>query len=354
MNGTKTVVYNFNQIKIWRKKIMRKTFLCMFGTFVAVSVLFISVADIIAQPAAGSDNEGRGRGRGMRTTAGANNFGGFGFGFGGGVGIGSLLQNDNAKKHLNLTDDQVEKLQKIASEQRNTFPRLPRATAAGNNNERPAPPSSDDLKKFNEELEKFQTETKKKVNEVLTPEQQTKFKALPFQMAGGLDAQFINARTFEFLELSGDQKDKFKKLDEENQTALRGLFTRPSAGETRLTREEIQKQREEVAQKREALTKSYREKALALLTPEQKATAEKLTKEAKELKLQPQRGQRGNRDARGERGDRGGRGERGRNRANDNYTPNSDSWRPGAGASEENKTPRRPFPRNNNNNNNAT
>ncbi|MDR0391125.1 MAG: Spy/CpxP family protein refolding chaperone [Planctomycetaceae bacterium] len=327
---------------------MRKTFLCMFGTLVAVSALFISVADILAQPAAGSNNEGRGRGNGMRTAAGANNFGGFGFG--GGFGIGAVLQNDNAKKYLNLTDDQVEKLQKIASEQRNNFPRPPRAT--GNNGERPAPPSSEDLKKLNEEREKTQAETKKKINEILTPEQQTKFKALPFQMAGGLEARFINARTFDFLDLTGDQKDKLKKLDEENQAALRGLFTRPSAGETRLTREEIQKQREEITQKREALTKSYRENVLALLTPEQKATAEKLTKEAQELKLQPQRGQRRNRDARGERDDRGGRGERGRNRANDNYTPNSDSWRPGAGASEENKTPRRPFPRNNNNNNN--
>jgi Spy/CpxP family protein refolding chaperone len=329
---------------------MKKTFLCMFGTLIAVSALFISVADIIAQPAANTDNEGRGRGRGMRTPAGAEGMGrgfgfnGGGFGFaGGGFGIGAVLQNDNAKKHLNLTDEQVEKLQKIASEQRNNFPRPPRA--AGNNGERPAPPSSDDLKKFNEEREKTQAETKKKINEILTPEQQTKFKVLPFQMAGGLDARFINARTFDFLDLTDDQKDKLKKLDEENQTALRESFTRPSADGARLTREEIQKQREEITQKREALTKSYREKVLALLTPEQKATAEKLTKEAQELKLQPQRGgQRGNRDARGERGDRG------RNRSNDNYTPDSESWRPGAGASEGNRSPRRPFPRNNNNN----
>ncbi|MDR1485856.1 MAG: Spy/CpxP family protein refolding chaperone [Planctomycetaceae bacterium] len=331
---------------------MKKTILCLFGALAATGLLIISAADILAQPA---DGGGRGRDRGRsdrdRNTGdrggdrdrdrggdrgraggferGGRTSGGFGFGFGSGLGV--LLQNENAKKHLNLTEDQVAKLQKISDDQRANFPRPPR----GNNEDgrRPAPPSEEDMKKFNETIEKSQAESKKKINEVLTPEQQAKFKVLPFQVAGGLESRFINARTFEFLDLSDAQKEQFKKLDEENRAEFGKLFTQPTGNDTtRLTQEEVRKQREE-------LSKKAREKALALLTPAQKATAEKLTEEAKQLKLQPQRDERdrGNRDRR-ERGER--------NRGNNEYRPGSDSWRPGAGTPENGGNSRRPFPRN--------
>ncbi|MDR2346281.1 MAG: Spy/CpxP family protein refolding chaperone [Planctomycetaceae bacterium] len=326
---------------------MRKTILCLF----IVGITLISTAFVSAQPGGGEGRErgrnngdrertngDRDRGRTDRDRTGGNrdrgipNFGGPGFNSFG-SGLGALLQNENAKKHLNLTEDQTTKLQKISEEQRSNF-RRPR----GDNNN---PPSQEDIKKFNETLAKNQEETQKKINEVLTPEQQTKYKALPFQLAGGLETRFFNTRMLEFLELSDEQKTKFKQLEEETQAEMRKLFTRPdnNTSNVRPSREEAQKQREETQKKSDELRKSVLEKALALLTPEQKATAEKLTEEAKQLKLQPQRRERGERGER-ERGERGSE-----RRGNNEYRPNNDSWRPGSNTPNNGDNSRRPFPR---------
>jgi Spy/CpxP family protein refolding chaperone len=241
------------------------------------------------------------------------------------------LQNEKLKKHFNLTEDQAAKLQKIADEQRSNFQR-PRGNEG--NADRPAgPPSEEDIKKFTEEREKHQAETKTKINEVLTPEQQEKFKVLPFQLAGGLDSPFLNTRSFEFLNLTDEQKAKLKKLDEENQP----VFTRPPVGDNgqprRPTPEESEKRQKE-AQERNT---KIREGILSVLTPEQKTTVEKLTAEAKQLELQPQRG--------GERGNRDGRGEGGGRRGGSDYRPNGGSWTPGSGTPNNTENSRRPFPR---------
>ncbi|MDR2169529.1 MAG: hypothetical protein LBP59_05255 [Planctomycetaceae bacterium] len=341
---------------------MRKTFLCFFGAMLVVGLVLISTADIFAQP----NNEGRNRDRDRgqnergdrgergnrnergdrndRGDRGGRNFGGPGAGgnfLGGGSGLGILLQNENAKKHLNLTEDQTTKLQKIAEEQRNNFPRFPR-----NNNENNTRPTQDDLKKFGEAVEKYQADTQKKVNEILTQEQQTKFKTLPFQVTGGLESRFLNARSFDFLDLSEDQKAKFKQIEEENQAEFRRIFTRDGARpNSRPTNEDVQKQRDEMQKRRE----QQKQKLLALLTPEQKALAEKLTAEAKQLNLQPQRNERN----RGERNNRD-RNRNGRERGNNEYRPNNDSWKPGSGTPENNNTQQRRFPRGNQENTTPT
>jgi Spy/CpxP family protein refolding chaperone len=326
----------------------------------AVGVAFVAATEIFAQsddaqsgnnserPAArargdrggdrgnrGGDRGNRGGDRGGRAFAG-NFAGGFGGGFGGGNALGTLLQNDKVKKHFALTEEQTTKLQKIADEQRNA-PRPNFGRAEGNGG-RPAPPTEEDFKKFGEELEKRQAETKKKINEVLTADQQEKFKALPFQIAGGLESRYFNPQQFEFLKLSDDQKAKFQKISEEVQAGFRNSFN-PQTGDRpqgRPSEEEIQKRRAE-SQKR---TDEIRGKVLALLTPEQKALAEKLTAEAKQLDLQRQRdGERGNREGRGDRDGRNRGGSEGE------YRPNSNSWTPGSGTPADNSNNRRRFPR---------
>jgi Spy/CpxP family protein refolding chaperone len=246
------------------------------------------------------------------------------------------LQNENAKKHLNLTEDQTAKLQKIFDDQRANFPRPARGGANG------AQASDEDRKKYADQIEKYQSDVNKLVAEALTEEQRAKYKVLPFQIAGGLETRFFNARLFDALDLSEEQKTKFKQLEEETSAEFRKLFT-PSDG-PRPTADEAQKQRDEFQKKSDELRKSIREKAVALLTPEQKAKAEKLTEESKQLKLQPQRNERGRGDRqRGdrERGDR----DRGDRRGGNEYRPNDDSWRPGAGTPENGGNSRRPFPR---------
>jgi Spy/CpxP family protein refolding chaperone len=253
-----------------------------------------------------------------------------------------LLQNEDAQKHFNLTEEQTKKLQKISDDQRANFPR-PTWGRGGDGQS-----AEENRKKFIEQIEKLQADVKKQINDVLTEEQQAKYKVLPFQLAGGLDTRFFNVQLFDVLNLSDDQKTQFKKLAEESQAEFRKLFTRPPEGDrdedaARPSREEIQKQREELQKKGDELRKSIREKVVGLLTPEQKALAEKLTEEAKQLKLQPQRNERG----RGERqrGDRE-RGERDRGgHGNNEYRPSGDSWRPGSGTPENRDDSRRPFPR---------
>ncbi|MDR0608538.1 MAG: Spy/CpxP family protein refolding chaperone [Planctomycetaceae bacterium] len=287
--------------------------------FVFAVAVFSTVT--FAQPGGGADRPG-GRERGREP---GGNFAG------GGGGIELLTRNAEIKSRLGLTEEQVGKLGKLSEELR-----------ARPNDRRPGsgPPSREELQKFREEFEKRFDETQTKINQILTPEQQEKYKTLQFQLIGGLDSPLLRVRSLEVLNLTEEQKAKLKTINDEREAESRAAFEKRGPIDWRkLSQEEREKLGAELQAENETRTKKFAEQIKAVLTPEQKEKAEKLTAEAKEVQEKIGFGI-GIRERRGGE-NRSGRGEGGE------YRPDRDSWRPGQGAGErgnQNRQPRRTFP----------
>jgi Spy/CpxP family protein refolding chaperone len=163
-----------------------------------------------------------------------------------------------------------------------------------------------------------------KIVSAWNPEQQTKARELSFQLAGGLDSRVMNERTLETLDLTADQKEKFRKIltdrDAEFSRVMQNFDWRNATPE----------EREKMRSDAETRTKRYADLIKALLTPEQKAKAEKLTAAAPELREKlgiPAPGQRG----------QGGRAQG--QQPGQPYVPGAGAWRPGQGAPDTGDTP---------------
>jgi Spy/CpxP family protein refolding chaperone len=276
----------------------------------AVVFVLSAVSSTFAQPG------GRG---GMR--------GGFGM-MGGGFGL--FLENDQLKKEVNLTEDQVTQLRKVLEESRP--PRPERREGGQGREQRPAPPSP-------EEFEKRIDETQAKLDKILTPEQREKVKVLQFQLSGGLDSPFLGTRSLTVLNLTEEQKMSLKKIEAERNAEMRKAF------ENIDFRNMSQEDRDKMRAEGEARNKKVGDQIKGILTPEQKEKGEKLTAEGKDLREKlglPELGARGQRGPRGDRGGEGGGGE---------YRPGRDSWQPGQGGGRPSRDdggqapPKRSFPR---------
>jgi hypothetical protein len=246
-------------------------------------------------------------------------------------GMEWLIRNAEIKSQLGLSEEQVDKLLKLSEEL--GARRIDRQPGSG-------PPSREELQKFREEFEKrFFDESREKINQILTSEQQEKYKILQFQLIGGLDSPFLGIRALEFLNLTDEQKAKLKAINEARETESRAAFEKRRQNNWRdLSQEEREKLGTELQAENEARTKKFAEQTKAVLTLEQKEKAEKLTAEAKQLR---EKIGIGNRERRGG-GDRPGRGE-----GDGGYRPGRDSWQPGQGTGERgnpNRQPRRAFP----------
>jgi Spy/CpxP family protein refolding chaperone len=288
----------------------------MSALFLLLTAMLLSL-DAAAQgppPGAGGP-PGGGRGPGRGTAAGP---------------IGMLLQNENFKKDVGLNEEQVGKLQKIIEESRPPRPER----GQGDQGQRPTPPSFEDIEKRIDDVQV-------KVNAVLTPEQQQKVKVLSFQLSGGLDSPFLGSRTLAVLDLTAEQKAKLKEISAKRQSSFQNFDFRNASQEERTKR----------FAEMEASNKGFTEQIKGILTADQKAKAEKLTAESKDVREKfgiPAPGQRGDRGGDRQRGD----DRRGGNRDGDGYRPGADSWRPGKGVAGDDKpadsTPRRTFPRSEN------
>jgi Spy/CpxP family protein refolding chaperone len=299
-----------------KEKNMRK----VIGTMLFVFTVVVFSTITFAQPGGGADRPG-GRDRGRAPTPGGGNFAP-------GGGIELLIRNQEIKSQLGLSEEQIGKLGKLSEELR-----------AGRGDRRPGsgPPSREELQKFREEFEKRLDESQAKINKILTPEQQEKYKTLQFQIVGGLDSPFLGVRTLEVLNLTDEQKAKLKAINETREAESRAAFEKRGQINWReLSQEEREKLGAQLQAENEGRTKKFAEQIKTVLTPEQKEKAEKLTAGAKEV--QEKIGI-GTRERRGgdDRPARGG-GE---------YRPGQDSWRPGQGTGErgnQNRQPRRTFP----------
>jgi Spy/CpxP family protein refolding chaperone len=287
------------------------------GTMLFMFVVMVFSTIVLAQP--GGQGPGGPGGRDRPRTPGGD------FAPGGGVEL--LIRNAEI---FGLSEEQVGKLNKLSEELRPRRGERPQGSGV---------PSREEIQKFREEVEKRLDESLAKINQVLTPEQQEKLKTWQFQLSGGLDSPFLSIRNLEVLNLTDEQKEKLKAINEERVAESRAaLEKRGPVDWRRLSPEDREKIGAELQAENDVRTKKFADQIKTILTPEQKEKAETLTAEAKELREKLGIGNRDRREGR----DRPER-ERGE------YRPNQDSWRPGQGTGErrnQDRQPRRAFPQN--------
>ncbi|HBT75334.1 MAG TPA: hypothetical protein DEB39_00070 [Planctomycetaceae bacterium] len=269
--------------------------------FLVMGVFLVFSAMVFAQPGGpgqggpGQGGPGRGPGRGP---------GGPGL-FDGGFGL--LIDNEDVKVAVGISEEQIEKLRTLRREDRPTW----------------QPPSQDASPEAREqEFEKFRKareEHRAKMKAVLTPEQSKKFSAVRFQLSGGLEEprgpEFLES--LEALDLTPEQKAKLDAFAQEQRKKAEQFFSSRNRSEG-----SPEERRAEIRAFFEKSQQEMKTEVNLLLTAEQKGLAAKLTQEGEGLRenLRQSFRDRERRPGRGE-----GRGERG-------YRPGADSWQPGRGA----------------------
>ena len=178
-------------------------------------------------------------------------------GRGGFGGMGNLLGNESVQKELKMDDAQKEKATKLGAdlrEKRQGFQDL----------------SQEERDKINVEIAAL---TKKTTAEILKPEQLKRYNQISYQQMG-LQA-FNDPDVAAKLKLTDDQKDKVKALGQEAQSAMAEL------------RQEFQNDREGAMKKMTAMRKEHTEKAVGLLSSEQKTTWKELLGSPFEIVIAP-------------------------------------------------------------------
>jgi hypothetical protein len=163
-------------------------------------------------------------------------------GQGRGMGGGFLLGNPSVQKELKLDDAQKEKATKLAAEMREKrqgFQDL----------------SQEERQKANAEI---MAATQKGVNEILKPEQLKRYNEIRYQQMGAM--AFNDPDVASKLKITDDQKEKIRTINMDSQSQMREIF------------QEMQNDREGATKKLTALRKEISEKAVGVLSSEQKTT----------------------------------------------------------------------------------
>ncbi len=180
---------------------------------------------------------------------------------GGGMGGGAmLLSNKSVQKELKVSDEQVEKLNTLATE------------TMAKNRERFQGFQDLSQEERQSKMREAQAELHKGLDGVLKPEQVKRFKQIELQI-GGFNA-FGQPRVQEALKLTDEQKTKVREISEEARGAM------PS-------REDFQSDREAAMKKRAEISKGATEKVTALLTEDQKKEWKDLAGEPFDYKPEP-------------------------------------------------------------------
>ena len=200
-----------------------------------------------------------------------------------GTGIrASFFQNQEFFNMLELTPQQITDLQEAWRESTERYQPLVGTFPRPEPNANPQTP--EEMRKRQEEMqlrsETWRDESLKRIERVLKPEQRTKFREIIFQLAGGLNSNssMLNELALSALDLTGTQKEQFRKLVEERNVVLWAIRDsappedRPLPGTVRIGAEVMQ-----------AITQ-FTEQFQSLLTVEQRTKAEKLTAEIPALR----------------------------------------------------------------------
>jgi hypothetical protein len=166
----------------------------------------------------------------------------------------SLLANEEVQKELKLTDEQKEKVKAFAPAQAQGG----RGGAGGGNRQR-----GQGGQGVGQNSEQAQA-AEKFVKESLTADQQKRFKQIRVQTMGV--QAFADEDVQTALKFTDEQKTKIKTLVEDFSKDMRELTPQRGQGGGGGGNTNFQ----EIAEKRATLTKTYTEKAQALLTADQK------------------------------------------------------------------------------------
>ncbi len=185
-----------------------------------------------------------------------------GRGFGGGA---ALLSNKSVQKELKATDEQAEKLNTFAREmmekQREEFQNLRDL-------------SQEERREKMQELARAHTaELVKGMGGFLKPEQVKRFQEIQLQQAGA--GAFSSPRVQESLKLTDDQQSKFREITDASGESMREAF------------QGAQSDREGAMKKIGEVRKQATEKAVAVLTDDQKKAWKDMTGEPFQVVYEP-------------------------------------------------------------------
>lgn len=171
---------------------------------------------------------------------------GFG-GFGGG-GLMMLARMEAVQKEIKATEDQIASIRKLGEEMR----------PAGGQNFRDM--SQEEREKAMTEMRARMEKANTKLAEILKADQIARLEEISIQMRGA--AALADPKVAKKLGLSDDQQKKLKEVSDANAAAMRELF---QDGNREGSREKMQE-----------LRKQTTEKAMAVLTADQKAALAKM------------------------------------------------------------------------------
>ena len=185
-----------------------------------------------------------------------------------------LLRSEQVQKELKLTDEQLAKVREVSealgTEMREQFA----AVRAIDDREQ-------QRAKMNELRDEFDSKAREKLRDVLSREQMMRLYQVRMQVrpvVDSLDSRFVAGR----LKLTDDQKAKLAEVGKEVQAKLSELYGQ--------MRDASEQQRSELFQKFRNIRSEGDEKALGVLTDEQKKAFEEMKGEKIELEMRRSRG----------------------------------------------------------------
>ena len=194
---------------------------------------------------------------------------GFGGGFGGGGAF--LLANKSVQQELKVDEAQAAKLNSLAENQ---------AEKAREQFQKLQDLSQEERREKMQELNRTNyAALAKELVAILKPEQVKRFQQIQIQQIGVLGAAATGMpRVQEALNLTDEQRAKFRTIQEEQQASMRDIFQ--GGGDDRTA----------AMTKMADLRKKTNDKAMAVLTDSQKAAWKELTGEPFEVRFEPGQG----------------------------------------------------------------
>lgn len=190
--------------------------------------------------------------------------GGMGMGMGSGI---NLLSNKSVQKELKLTDEQIEKADKAATEMREKMTEK-RQELQGLQGE-------EMREKMTAMMKEMSVESKKITDALLKPEQAKRFAEISLQSQGF--QAYMDPEIQTKLKMTDEQKSKLKDLQAASMEKMASL------------REEFQNDREGAMKKMTEARKELAEKGAAMLTDDQKKMWKEMVGEPFTIVQQPRR-----------------------------------------------------------------
>lgn len=177
-----------------------------------------------------------------------------------------LLQSDQVKQELKITDEQAGKIQQVSQ---NFRQELKQTYSGLNLSGLPPEQQSQKLQEVSGQVQQDIDQTRQEIGKVLTPEQVNRFKQISLQIYG---FGVLNSDQFtQDLKLTADQEKQLNDLRQQVVEKMRASWEVPPTDAQKRT-EVIDANRKRMEQ----ILQQSNEEALAVLTPEQKKTLDTL------------------------------------------------------------------------------